>query len=171
MRNISGDVTIISGDNEEIQSNKYILSIFCPNLTHLLSTSSTFFLPECSTFPIKYLLNLITNGFAVTEKLSNEDLNEIIETAQVLSIEMRELCHDETVPSLVKTNKVAIRIETGKIFGNDANILYPSIINTMSAGRLPSAASDRNPTNLLLAKIKISKPIVHANFCSISLCI
>ena len=76
MRNISDDVTIVSVDNEEIQCNKYILSIFCPTLTHLISTSSTFFLPESSTFSIKYLLILITNGFAVTEKLSNEDLSQ-----------------------------------------------------------------------------------------------
>ena len=120
MRNISDDVTIISGDNEEIRINKYILSIFCPTLTHLLSTSSTFFLPECSTFSIKYLLNIITNGFAVTEKLSNEDVNEIIETAQVLSIEMRELYHDKTVPSLVKTNKVATNCKPKNI-ANDVN--------------------------------------------------
>ena len=107
MINIFDEVTIITGDNEEIQINKYILLIFCPNLTHLFSTSSTFLLPGCSTFSIKYLLDIITNGFAVTEKLSNEDVNEIIETAQVLSIEMRELCHDKTVPSLLKTNIVA----------------------------------------------------------------
>ena len=106
MRNISEDITIISGDNGEIQSNKYTLSIFCPTLTPIFSTSPTFFLPECSTFSIKYLLNIITNGFAVTEKLSNEYVNEIIETAQVLSIEMRELCQDVTVPSLLKTNKL-----------------------------------------------------------------
>ena len=51
-----------------------------------------------------HLLHIITNGFAVTEKLSSEDVDEIIETAQVLSIEMRELCQDVTVPSLLKTN-------------------------------------------------------------------
>ena len=84
MRNIPYDITLISGENEEIESNKHILSIFCPTLTHLLSTSSTFFLPECSTFSIRYLLDLITNGYAVTEKLSNEEIDEIIETAQVL---------------------------------------------------------------------------------------
>merc|ERR1719495_1902763 len=77
MKNISNDVTIISGDNEEIQSNKYILSIFCPTLRQFLSTSSTLLFPECSTFSIQYLLNIIENGFAVTEKLSNEAINEI----------------------------------------------------------------------------------------------
>ena len=91
MKSIPDDVTIISGDNEEIQSNKYILSIFCPTLGQLLSASSTLLLPECSTFSIKYLLNMLNDGFAVTEKLSNEDINEIIATAQVLLIEMTGL--------------------------------------------------------------------------------
>ena len=101
------DVTIISGDNEEIESNSYILSIFSPTLRLHLSTSSTLLLPECSTFSIKYLLNMIEYGFAVTEELSSDDIDQITSTAQLLSIEMRELHHDETVPSSVKTNKVA----------------------------------------------------------------
>ena len=116
MRNVSNDVTIISGDNEEIQTNKYILSLFCPSLRHLLSTSFTLLLPECSTFSIKYLLIVINNGFVITEKLSNEDTNEILETAQVLSIEMRELYHDKTVSNIVKSNKVTTspRLNTSK---------------------------------------------------------
>ena len=95
MRNISNDVTIISGDNEEIQSNKYILSLFCPTIRHLLSASSILLLPECSIFSIKYLLNVINNGFAVAEKLSNEDIKEITQTAKLMSIEMKELYHDK----------------------------------------------------------------------------
>ena len=107
MQNVSNDVTIISGDNEEIQSNKYILSLFCPTIRHLLSASSILLLPECSIFSIKYLLNVINNGFAVAEKLSNEDINEIIETAKVLTIQMNDLYHDETVPNIPESNKVA----------------------------------------------------------------
>lgn len=104
IRKIPNDVTIISGDDVEIQSNKYMLSVFSPTLRHLLSTSSYFFLPECSTFSLKCLLNMIANGFAVTapQKLSNANINEVIETAQLLSIEMRHFYHDETVPSFVK---------------------------------------------------------------------
>merc|ERR1719187_3102008 len=86
MKSIPDDVTIISGDNEEIQSNKYILSIFCPSLGQLLSASSTPLLPECSTFSIKYLLSILENGFAVTKKLSNKSINEITKTAQLLSM-------------------------------------------------------------------------------------
>ena len=97
MKSIPYDVTIISGDNEEIFSNKYILSLFSSTLRHLLSTSSTLLFPECSTFSIKYLLNMITNGFVVTEKLSNEDINEITKTADLFSIEISELQYDQTV--------------------------------------------------------------------------
>ena len=50
---------------------------------------------------------MMTHGFVITEKLSNEDINEIIETAQVLLIEMRELYHDKNVPNIVKPNKVS----------------------------------------------------------------
>ena len=102
MKNVSNDVTIISGDNEEIQSNKYILSLFSSTLRHLLSTSSTLLFPECSTLAIKYVLNMITNGFVVTQKLSNEDINEITETGQLLSIEIKQLSHYKTVPNSAK---------------------------------------------------------------------
>ena len=109
MRNIPNDVTIISGDNEEIQSNKYTLSIFSSTLRTLLSTSSTILFPECSTFSIKYLLDMITHGFVVTEKISHEEIIEITEAAQLLSIKMGELYHDKIVPSSVRTNKVDTR--------------------------------------------------------------
>ena len=95
MRNIPSDVTMFSSNNEEMLSNKYILSLFSPTLRNLLSTSSTLLFPECSTFSIKYLLNMITNGFAVTEILTNDDINEITSTAELLSIEMGELDYDK----------------------------------------------------------------------------
>ena len=114
MRNIPNDVTIISGDNEEIFSNKYILSLFSSTLRHLLSTSSTLIFPECSTLSIKYLLNLINNGFVVTEKLSAKNINEISKTAKLLSIEKLVLCQDETISSFVMINKVATTSEVMK---------------------------------------------------------
>ena len=116
MMNIPNDVTIVSGDNEEIQSNKYILSLFSPTLRHLFPTSSTLLFPECSTFSIKYLLNMINDGFVLTEKLSKEDINEITETAHLLSIEMTELYHEKTVPGgLVKSNKIATSSKPKKL--------------------------------------------------------
>ena len=50
--------------------------------------------PKCaanSTFAIQYLLIMITNGFTITEKLSDEAINQIRETAQLLSIDIGEL--------------------------------------------------------------------------------
>ena len=59
---------------------------------------------------------MITNGFVVTEKLSGEAINEITETAQLLSIEIGELNHDKTVPSSVKiTNKVDTHSKPNKL--------------------------------------------------------
>ena len=49
---------------------------------------------------------MITNGFTITEKLSDEAINQIRETAQLLSIDIGELKHGKTVPSSVNTNKV-----------------------------------------------------------------
>ena len=49
---------------------------------------------------------MITNGFTITEKLSDEAINQIRETAQLLSIDKGELKHGKTVPSSVNTNKV-----------------------------------------------------------------
>ena len=49
---------------------------------------------------------MITNGFTITEKLSDEAINQIRETAQLLFIDIGELKHGKTVPSSVNTNKV-----------------------------------------------------------------
>ena len=110
-------------------SNKYILSVFCPTLRQLLATSSTLLLPGCSTFSIKYLFNIIENGFAVTEKLSYQDINEITDTAKLLTIEMRELYHDKTTPILVKTssepkkNMTAIEVSKKRINENSESVI------------------------------------------------
>ena len=119
----ANDVTIISGDDEEILTNKCILSIFSPNLGHILSTSSTLVLPNCSTFSIKYLLNMIHDGFVVAEKLSNEDINEIIRTAQLLSINMRGLSKSNNISTRSKSNELAIDISQNKNDENDKSSL------------------------------------------------
>ena len=49
---------------------------------------------------------MITNGFIKTEKLSDEAINQIRETAQLLSIDIGELKHGKTVLSSENTNKV-----------------------------------------------------------------
>ena len=105
MKNIPHDVSIISGDNEEIQTNKYLLSVFSPILRNQLSspfdTSKIVFLPDVSTFSIRNLLNIIGNGFSITEKISKEAMREITETVQLLSIDITELCNDENIPQFV----------------------------------------------------------------------
>ena len=40
--------------------------------------------------------------FFVTEKISNEDIKDITETAQLLSIDIKELCNDENVSTFEK---------------------------------------------------------------------
>ena len=111
IKEVPNDVTIISGENDEIQTNKYLLSVFSPTLHSLLSVlccnSPTILFPDCSTFSIKYLLNIITAGVTVTDRMSVEDVNEITETAQLLSIDMKELdCNEEDI----------------KIFNNDVSV-------------------------------------------------
>ena len=73
-----------------------------PTLRNLLSTSldtpQIIFLADFSTSSIRNLLNIINSGFSVTEKISNEDIKEITEPAQLLSIDITELCNDEYVP-------------------------------------------------------------------------
>ena len=87
MKNIPHDVSIISGDNEEIQTNKYVLSVFSPTLRNLLSspleTYQNIFLPDFSELSIRNLLNIINSGFIVTEKISREDIKEIKVTAKL----------------------------------------------------------------------------------------
>ena len=92
---LTSDVTIISGDNEEIKTNKFLLSLFNPTLHSVLSTlccstSSTILLPDCSTNPIKYLLNIITKGFVV-EGTSLEHRRDIKKAAKILSFNLSSL--------------------------------------------------------------------------------
>ena len=114
MKNIPHDVSIISGDNEEVQTNIYLLSVFSPILRNQLSTSldttQIIYLPDFSTFSIRNLLNIINSGFSVTEGESNEDIKEITETAQLLSIDITELCKDENVPCFVKPSQDSVNI-------------------------------------------------------------
>ena len=99
----------------------------------------------------------------------NENCATIFNCINLLTPEPSKIMSSRSFAMRVNTNNVDIRIAMGRIFGSDAKSLNPNIINTISAGRLPSAASDKKPTNLLLAKIKTSKPTIHTNFCNISL--
>ena len=88
--NLDPDLRIISAENEEIQANKYILSLFSPSLSPLLSSSccspTTIFLPDFSTSSIKDIINIISSGFVLSDYLSLEDELEITEIGKILFI-------------------------------------------------------------------------------------
>ena len=81
-----------------------------------MDTFQIIFLPDVSTLSIRNLHkiinknNNINNGFAVTDKLSNEDIKEITDTAQLLSMDIKEFCYDENVPSLMESNQDTVII-------------------------------------------------------------
>ena len=88
------DVTIVSGENEEIQTNKYILSLFSPSLSVLLfsscCTSPTLFLPDWTTSSINSVIDIINNGFVKSSEHSSEK-TEIIEIGKLLSKKVDQL--------------------------------------------------------------------------------
>ena len=75
---LPNDVTIVSGDNEVIPTNKFLLSMFSPTLHAIMSSlccsSHTIILPDCSTGTLEHLINMITRGFCLTNK--EEDMEE-----------------------------------------------------------------------------------------------
>ena len=105
LTNIIKDVTIISGENDMIQTNKILLSLFSATLAPLLSSpccnSPTIFLPDGSTFYIIHVINIITNGFTVSDDFSDSDRENIFETGKLLNIDLKYLmiCLLYTSPS------------------------------------------------------------------------
>ena len=81
-----------------------------------MDTFQIIFLPDVSTLSMRNLHkiinknNNINNGFGVTDKLSNEDIKEITDTAQLLSMVIKEFCYDESVPSLMESNQDTVII-------------------------------------------------------------
>ena len=84
------------------------------------------FLPNFSALPIRALLNIINSGFTVTEKLSNEDIKEITETAQLLSIDIKEMSN---VPGLDKPSQDTLNISVRKVADESYKILRKSTID------------------------------------------
>ena len=97
--NIVPDIKIISCGNEEIQITKYLLSLFSPSLATLLNSTDgntpTLFLPDYSTSSINKIINIINDGFIVSEYLSFEDRLEIIGIGKLLFVENMSLIEDE----------------------------------------------------------------------------
>merc|ERR1712061_937345 len=101
LRKLPNDVTIISRDNEEVHTSKFILAMFSPSLHHLLSTSSsisdsiTLLLPDILSSSIKTLVNIITNCETKSLRQIQEN-EELLETARMLNIDLNiELYRDE----------------------------------------------------------------------------
>lgn len=144
---LTNDVTIISENNEEIHTNKFLLSVFSPTLRPLLSTpcctSHTLLIPDCSTSSIKHLLNIIMTGFSATDDDSFQDSYEILETAKLLSVDIQEIestsgSHDhekeyvcvQTIKKktdlidTMKKQKISHAVEKGESFIN--SVIYPT---------------------------------------------
>ena len=109
LRKLPNDVTIISRDNEEVHTNKFILAMFSPSLHHLLSTSTSFsgsitlILPDILASSIKTLVNIITNGETNPVGLPQENV-EVLETARMFNIALNiELCHNKFKTEINKT--------------------------------------------------------------------
>ena len=93
------DVAIISGENEEIQTNKYLLSLFSPGLAPLLfsfcCSSSSLILPDFSAYSINNIIGIINNGVSFSDYFSWEDRIEIIEAGKLLFVEDMILNEEE----------------------------------------------------------------------------
>ena len=85
MPNLANDITIISGENEEIRTSKFLLSVFSPYLVSFFSSSCctvpTLFLPDFSTSSIKHLIHIINHGSTDGTKC---DRNEVVAAAKLL---------------------------------------------------------------------------------------
>ena len=89
------DLKIVSGENQEIQTNKHFLSLLSPALSPLLSSfccaSPTLFLPDSSTSTINNFLNIVQNGFISSNGILDRAKIELMEIAKVLSVDILEL--------------------------------------------------------------------------------
>ena len=167
MKNIPYDVSIISGDNEEIKTNKYLLSVFSPILKNLLpnplDTSQIIFLPDFSRLSIVNVLNIINSGFSVIEEISKEVIKEITETAQLLSIEIRELCNDENIPSLVKHSRGTVNIGVHMV-ENESNKFPRTRRSALNASTDINDESTESVFNALLRIYDDGNGTVETNF-------
>ena len=109
VRDLPLDVTIVSGANEEIQTNKYLLSLFSPGLSPLLSssccTSSSLILPDCSASSINNIIGIINNGVIFSDYLSWEERLEIIEAGKLLFVENMILNEEEKTLAIFFFNR------------------------------------------------------------------
>ena len=159
---LPNDVTIISCDNEEVHTSKFILAMFSQSLHHLLSTSTsssdsiTLILPDILASSIKTLINIITNGETNPVGLTQKNL-EVLETARIFNIELNiELFHNEFKTEINHTYKTATESESSK---NRSSLNVPSDVKLFDGVEMKEAkdsydlsdvntlAKDNNPSD------------------------
>ena len=166
MKNSPNDLAIISGDMEEIQTSKCLLSFFSPTARNLLSSPldnfHIIFLPDVSTLAIRNLHNIISCGFSVTEELSKEDIKEITEAAQLLSIDITEFYYDENVVPSLRTNQDNVNIGANKVEDERNKVTSESTIDP------PGKLYDESSESVIDALLRIfdpgNKDLVETNF-------
>lgn len=89
---LTSDVSIISEDQKEIQSNRSFLGMFSPTLRDILCgipdyISPTIILPDCSSTSINHLLKFITGNSMEFENF--KDGRAMLQTASVLGVEIQ----------------------------------------------------------------------------------
>ena len=97
MSTCPSDVKIITGDNEEIPTIKYLLSLSSEILRDLLKTpccspiSTSIFLPDFSSSAVKDLLNIVTNGVEV-----NGNRMKVMEMAEILAMDCAKMAWENS---------------------------------------------------------------------------
>ena len=91
---LSKDITIISGENEEIHTNKHLLDLFASAIFPLFSSlgnpSQTLSLPNCSSTSIKYLINVITT-FTLMDNIDSKPLPSLDKIQEETNIDLKPL--------------------------------------------------------------------------------
>lgn len=111
LQNLPNDVTIISGDNQEVHTSKFILSMFSPNLHNLLSTPNsdyiTLLIPDILASSIKTVVDIITCGACETK--AEGLIQENVELLRMFNI---ALCHVKSETGRFTEHKTASQIQS-----------------------------------------------------------
>ena len=105
------DITIVSGDNEAILTNRCLLSLLSPVLSPLLSSfccsPPTLFLPDCSTSSINNIINIANkNGVIFGDYLSPDARRDMFETAELLCVDNLILMETENEQNTFPTKRL-----------------------------------------------------------------
>ena len=112
MAKYSNAITIISGDNEQIEVNKHLLCFLSPILSSLFSTlcctSPTIYLPDCSASSIIHFLQIITTGSTTADNVT-VDINTVhINTVKINTVHINAVQINTSHNNAVQINSVDI---------------------------------------------------------------